>query len=151
MRGAHAERFSIIIRMRVQSCFVWSAGCNCLAICKEPSLYVKSLNMATGYSFDTVHAESKQMVPEQLTGFLGEPMPFSKDKHGESVLISADNSTVEQREPRESKHGGISYTEHPIPVNAAWRLKLLPTSGEEYKGKGGIVSPHFTVKLHWVE
>ena len=63
--------------------------------CKA-SLYVESLNMATGYSFDTVHTESKQMVPEQLTGFLGEPMPFSKDKHGESVLISADNS-IESR------------------------------------------------------
>ena len=99
--------------------------------------------MATpvSHSFDADHAESEQIVPEKLTGFLGEPMPFSKCKHGESLQFSADYSVVESQE---SKHGGVAYTEHPIPVNNAWRLTLIPTSGYERKEKGEIVSSSLT-------
>ena len=95
---------------------------------------------AAGPSFDADHAES-----EHLTDLLlGEPMPFSSKKHGERLQFSSDYSVVESQE---SKHGGVAYTEHPIPVNNAWRLTLIPTSGYERKGKGEIVSSSLTSVL----
>ena len=105
--------------------------------------------MATGYSSDADHADSMQNFPKILTSLLGEPMPFSREKHGERVQLSADNSIAKQRESQQSKQGGIAYTEHPIPVNRVWRLILLPNSEQEIVSSGLYLC--FNMICYWAD
>ena len=85
---------------------------------------------------------SKSAVPDKITEFFGQPMPFTTctDKCGERALFSSDSSVVERNEPEKFEDGCVAYTAQPLPVNNAWNLKLLTILDSEEWGGRGLVN-----------